>query len=122
MSIKIGCCAWDRDRGYYPNRMFMFTIPYFIFNLFDLIITRIALASSKNLYELNPFYYHPYFASVKIFVPILLFTFYLLLYSLNKSERRKEAVGKTSLYCIIALTVLSVIICVNNLCQLLFAC
>ena len=120
MDTKIGCYGWDRDWGYYPNRMLIFTIPYFLLNLLDLFITRIALATSENLYELNPFYYHPYFQPVKTFVPILLLVLYLSLYYLNKSRYGRKAIGQTGLGCIIALTVLSLIICVNNVCQLVW--
>jgi hypothetical protein len=120
MDIKIGCYGWDRDLDYYPNRMFIFTIPYFLLNLLDLLITRIALATSENLYELNPFYYHLYFQPVKIFVPILLLALYLSLYCLNKTEYGRKAVGDAGLYCIITLTVLSMIVCINNVFQLAF--
>ena len=117
MSIKIGCCGLSRDCGYYPNRMFAFTIPYFILNLFDLIITRIALATSDNLYELNPLFYHSYFQPVKIFVPILLLALYLSLYCLNNTKYGRKAVGEAGLYCIITLMILSWVICINNVCQ-----
>jgi|LGVD01.1.fsa_nt_gb hypothetical protein len=118
MDTKIGCYGWDRDWGYYPNRMLVVTIPYFLLNLLDLFITRIALATSETLYELNPFYYYPYFPPVKIFVPILLLVLYLSLYYLNKSQYGRKAIGQMGLGCIIALTVLSMIVCINNVFQL----
>lgn len=119
MYNKIDGCNWSR--GYYPSRMFVFSIPYFILNLLDLITTRIALASSENLYELNPFYHHPYSVPLKISVPILLLLFYLTLYYTNKSERGKRTIGKYGLGCVIGLTILYSIICINNVCQWVFA-
>ena len=118
MDTKIGCYGWNKDWDHYPNRMFVVTIPYFLLNLLDLSITRIALATSETLYELNPFYYYPYFQPVKIFVPILLLVLYLSLYYLNKSQYGRKAIGQTGLGCIMALTVLSLFMCVNNVCQL----
>ncbi|MFZ2071182.1 MAG: hypothetical protein WAV32_06260 [Halobacteriota archaeon] len=121
MKIKINYHGRYGDWGYYPNRMFAVTIPYFLFNLLDLIITKIALATVDKLHELNPFYHHPYFPTVKIFVPVLLLALYLSLYYLNKSEFGRQVVGKMGLYCLIALTLLSMIICINNVCQLAMA-
>ncbi|MHC1610535.1 MAG: DUF5658 family protein [Candidatus Methanospirareceae archaeon] len=111
--------SWNGD--YYQHKMFVFSIPYFILNLFDLITTRIALASSENLYELNPLYYMPYSEPLKIFAPIILIVFYLTLYHFNKSERGRMAISKYGCYCIMAMTVLYAIICTNNLCQCVFA-
>lgn len=113
MNIKPDSWSW----GYYPNRIFIFSIPYFILNLLDLIITRTALATTENLYELNPFYYHPYSAPLKISAPILLLAFYLSLYYFNKSEQRKRMIGKYGLRCVIGLTIFYSFICINNLYQ-----
>jgi len=104
----------------YPNKMFIFFIPYFVLNLLDLISTRIALAASESLYELNPFYYLPYSVPLKIFAPILLLVFYLTLYYFNKSEQGKRTIGGYGLSCVIALTILYSIICINNVCQWVF--
>ena len=106
---------WNGD--YYPGKMVALSIPYFLLNLLDLITTRIALATRENLYELNPFYYHPVSGSLKIFAPLLLLAFYLGLYYFNKSEQGKKTIGKTGLCCVTALTVLYSIICINNVCQ-----
>ena len=111
----------DWSGGYYQHKMFIFSIPYFILNLLDLITTRIALATSADLYELNPLYYNPYFASLKIFAPVILIVFYLTLYHFNNSERGKRIIGITGYYCIIAMTVLYAIICANNFCQCISA-
>ena len=115
MNNKTDGC--DRSGGYYPNRMLVFFIPYFVLNLLDLITTRIALAASENVYELNPFYYHPLSVPLKIFAPILLIAFYLGLYYFNKSEQGKRTIGKSGLSCVMALVILYAVICINNLCQ-----
>lgn len=103
--------------GYYPNRLLVFTIPYFILNLLDLIITRIALATTENLRELNPLYYHPYSLPLKISAPILLLLFYLSLYYFNKSDQGRRIVGKYGLRCVIGLTIFYSFVCINNLYQ-----
>ncbi len=113
MNNKIDSFAGE----YYPNKMFFFTIPYFVLNLLDFITTRIALTASENLYELNPFYYHPLLASLKLFAPLLLLALYLDLYYFNKSAQGKRIIGKCGLYCVVALTGLYSIICINNVCQ-----
>lgn len=118
MYNKIDSCNWGW--GYYPSRMFVFFIPYFILNLLDLITTKIALATNANLYELNPFYYHPYSVPLKIFAPTLLLVFYLSLYYSNKSEQGRRTIGKSGLSCVIALIILYAIICINNVCQCVF--
>lgn len=115
MSYKPDSSEWSGS--YYPNRMFVFTIPYFILNLLDLLITRIALATTENLYELNPLYYHPYSLPLKIFAPIFLLLFYLSLYYFNKSEYSKRLIGKYELRCVIGLTTFYTFICINNLYQ-----
>ena len=120
MYNKIGSCDRSWGWGYYPNRMFVFSIPYFVLNLLDLITTRVALAASGSLYELNPFYHHPCSVPLKIFAPILLLVFYLTLYYFNKSEQGKRTIGKYGLSCVIALTILYSIICINNVCQWAF--
>ena len=117
MNLKLCCFGQSRKCCHYPNKMFAFTIPYFILNFLDLIITRIALATSDNLYELNPLYYYPYFPHVKILVPILLFALYVFLYCSNETKYGRKAVGKAGLYSIITLMVLSWIVCVNNVYQ-----
>ncbi|MBN1761969.1 MAG: hypothetical protein JW878_02655 [Methanomicrobia archaeon] len=106
--------------GEYQHKMFVFSIPYFILNLLDLITTRIALATSANLRELNPLYYNPYLVPLKIFAPIILIVFYLTLYHFNRSERGRRTVEKSACYCIMAMTVLYAIICTNNLCHYVF--
>lgn len=111
--------SWNGD--YYQHRMFVFSIPYFLLNLLDLITTRIALASSATLYELNPLYYKPYLVPLKIFVPVLLLIFCLTLYQWDRSERGRNVIGKSGCYCIVGMTVLYAIICVNNVCQCVFA-
>lgn len=112
--------GYDRRWSCYISRMFVFAIPYFILNLLDLIITRMALATYENLYELNPFYYHPYSAPLKIFAPVILLAIYLILCYSNKSEQGKMMIGKSGYYCVISLTVMYAIICVNNVCQCVF--
>ena len=116
MNDKMDSWSW----GYYPNKMFVFAIPYFLLNLLDLITTRIALAASENLYELNSFYHHPYSMPLKIFAPLLLLVFYLALYHFNKSEQGKGIIGKYGVSCMIGLTILYSIICINNVCQWAF--
>ncbi|PXF52328.1 MAG: hypothetical protein C4B56_06335 [Candidatus Methanophagaceae archaeon] len=104
----------------YANRMIIYSIPYFILNLTDMLTTRFALATSSNLRELNPFYYHSFLPHIKIFVPIILLSFYLALYYLSRTEYTRRAVGKTASYSIIALSVWSAIVSVNNVCQWLY--
>jgi len=104
----------------YANRMIIYSIPYFFFNLTDMLTTRFTLAAASNLYELNPFYYHSFLLHIKIFVPAILLSFYLALYYLSRTEYTRRAVGKTASYSIIALSVWSAIISVNNVCQWLY--
>ncbi len=111
--------SWNGD--YYQHRMFVFSIPYFLLNVFDLITTRIALATSANLYELNPLYYNPYLMPLKIFAPVLLLIFCLTLYHFDKSELGRRTIGKYGCYCVMAMTVLYAVICANNVFQCVFA-
>ncbi len=100
--------------------MFAFSILYFILNLLDLITTKIVLATSENLYELNLFYYHPYSMPLKIFAPIFLLAFYLALYHSNKSERGKRIIGISGLSSVITLMMLYAVIYANKVCQCVF--
>jgi hypothetical protein len=103
------------DFGYYPSRIFVFTTLYFNLNMLDLIITKIALENCDYVYELNPLYYHPLFVVFKIFAPVLLLSLYFFLYFVTKFERDRRIMGKWGLGCVMALIILCVFVCINNL-------
>ena len=101
----------------YISRMFLFFIPYFVFNILDLVTTKIALATA-GVRELNPFYHlFPFAEHFKIFAPLILFSLYILLYIFSRTEEGKKAIRESSLRCLMALSFLYFIICINNLCQ-----
>ena len=101
----------------YISRMLLFFIPYFVFNMLDLVTTKIALATA-GVRELNPFYHlFPFAEHFKIFAPLILFSLYVLLYIFSRTEEGKKAIGESSLRCLMALSFLYFFICINNLCQ-----
>ncbi len=105
------------EGDYYISRMLLFFIPYFVFNMLDLVTTKIALATA-GVRELNPFYHlFPFAEHFKIFAPLILFSLYVLLYIFSRTEEGKKAIGESSLRCLMALSFLYFIICINNLCQ-----
>ena len=105
--------------GYYPSRIFMFGIPYYVLNLLDLVITKVALATTEHVYELNPLFQHPFSIPLKLFAPVYLLSLYLFLYFINKSERDRIIIGRCGLCCVITLTIVYELICINNLWQCL---
>jgi len=105
------------EEDYYISRMLLFFIPYFVFNMLDFVTTKVALATT-SVRELNPFYHlFPFAEHFKIFAPVILFSLYTFLYIFSRTEEEKKTVGKNSLRCLMALTILYFIICINNLCQ-----
>ena len=107
------------DWGYYPSRIFMFSISYYVLNLLDLVITKVALATTEHIYELNPLFHHPLSLPLKLFAPVYLLSLYLFLYFFNKSERDRRIIGKWGLGCVITLTIVYEFIFINNLWQCL---
>jgi hypothetical protein len=117
--MKKGKVNMMDDWGYYPSRIFMFSISYYVLNLLDLVITKVALATTEHVYELNPLFHHPLSLPLKLFAPVYLLSLYLFLYFINKSERDRRIIGKWGLSCVITLTIVYEFICINNLWQCL---
>ena len=103
------------DWGYYPSMIFVYSILYFSLNMLDLITTKIALETCDHVYELNPLYYHPFFALLKPYAPVCLLTLYLSLYFIKKSEPDRRIIGKCGLGCVMLLVFLYELICLNNI-------
>jgi len=118
ISLQMNESRTLKDEGdYYISRMLLFFIPYFVFNMLDFVTTKVALATT-SVRELNPFYHlFPFAEHFKIFAPLILFSLYVLLYIFSRTEEGKKAIGESSLRCLMALSFLYFIICINNLCQ-----
>ena len=111
--MKKGCMR--REWGYYPSSIFVYTVLYYSLNMLDLIITIIALDTCENVYELNPLFFHPFFALLKAFVPVYLLSLYFSLYFVNKSEQDRGIIGRYGLGCMMLLVFVYEFICLNNI-------
>jgi hypothetical protein len=101
--------------GYYPSNLVVYTLLYYTLNMLDFIITTVAVGNCDGVYELNPFYYHPYFALWKPLIPFFVLLLYFALYFVTKSERDRVALGRYGLGCIMMLVFVYEFICLNNI-------
>jgi hypothetical protein len=102
---------WD----YYPSSIFVYAILYYCLNMLDFVITRLTLEQCDHLRELNPFYYHPFFALLKPFIPVCVTLLYFNLYFITQSDRDREIIGKYGLGCLMILVFVYELICLNNI-------
>lgn len=101
--------------GYYPSSIFVYTILYYSLNMLDFIITTLALNHHGPVSEVNPLFYHPFFAVLKPFIPVLVCLLYFNLYFIANSERDREMIGKYGVGCIMILVFVYELICLNNI-------
>lgn len=97
------------------HKMFLFSIPYFIIALLDLVTIQMALGSRVDLYGLDTLYYNPYFVPLRLFAPVILIISYITLSHFTASERRMRLLGRSGCVSIIAMTAVYAIMCTSNL-------
>ncbi|MCW3135657.1 MAG: DUF5658 family protein [Canidatus Methanoxibalbensis ujae] len=104
------------------RRTLLFFIPYFVFNMFDLITTKIALSSGAALCELNPFYRMlPFNEILKIISPFFLLALCVFLYRLSRTEESRRKIGVSSARCMLAISILFAAVTANNVCWLILS-
>lgn len=104
------------------RRTLLFFIPYFVFNMFDLITTKIALSSGAALCELNPFYRMlPFNEILKIVSPFFLLALCVFLYRLSRTEESRRKIGVSSARCMLAISILFAAVTANNVCWLILS-
>ncbi len=104
------------------RRTLLFFIPYFVFNMFDLITTKIALSSGAALCELNPFYRMlPFNEILKIVSPFFLLALCVFLYRLSRTEESRRKIGVSSARCMLAISILFAVVTANNVCWLILS-
>ncbi|RZN36984.1 MAG: hypothetical protein EFT35_07245 [Methanophagales archaeon ANME-1-THS] len=105
---------WD-EWGYHTSSILVLSILYFNLNTLDFVITTWALAHCDHVWELNPFFQHPFFALMKPFVPVYILLLYFSVYLVSKSEQDRRSVGRYGLGCMMLLVIIYDLICLNNL-------
>lgn len=101
--------------GYYPSCIFVYALLYYSLNMLDFVITRLTLDTCDHVVELNPFFYHPFFALLKPFIPVLVSLLYFNLYFIAQSEHDREIIGRYGVRCIMILVFVYELVCLNNI-------
>ena len=97
------------------HKMFLFSVPYFIIALLDLVTIQMALGSRVDLYGLYTLYYNPYFISLRLFAPVILIISYISLSQFTASERSMRPLGRSGCVSLIAMSAVYAIMCTSNL-------
>lgn len=121
-SRKCGANWSENWSDNHMRRTLLFFIPYFVFNMFDLITTKIALSSGAALCELNPFYRMlPFNEILKIISPFFLLALCVFLYRLSRTEESRRKIGVSSARCMLAISILFAAVTANNVCWLILS-